>query len=122
MNMSGGGSGRWSGQGRVYEMAYTNGGENYYKIGYTARDPNERLQEVQRDEKNYNISLVGSVKANEMRGAETAAQQAAKSIGLVKDPNRGGATDWFIGPATQQQVLDAIRPAVYYHNAKNKIS
>ena len=34
--MSGGGSGRWSGPGRVYGMAYTNGGENFYKIGCTA--------------------------------------------------------------------------------------
>ena len=120
LNMIGGGSGRWSGPGRVYSMAYTDGGENFYKIGYTARDPNERLREVQRGENNYNICLVGSVKANEMRGAETAAQQAAIGIGLAKDPNRGGATDWFTGPATQQQVLDAVRPAVYYHNARNK--
>ena len=57
-----------------------------------------------------------------MRGAETAAQQAAMKIGLAKDPNRGGATDWFTDPATQQQILDAVRPAVHNHNAKNKIT
>jgi hypothetical protein len=111
-----GGAGRWSGEGCVYVM---NDGNNY-KIGCTSKDPNARLKEIQRSEGNNNITLVGSVKANEMRGAETAAQQAAIASGLVKDSSRGGATDWFIGSLTPQQVLAVVRPAVYNHNTKNK--
>jgi hypothetical protein len=64
--------------------------------------------------------LIGSVNANEMNGAETAAQKAAIANGLVKDPARAGATDWFIGSLTPQQVLAVVRPAVDEHNAKNK--
>ena len=116
----GGAAGRWNGPGRVYEMMYSENENNYYKIG-CAKDPNTRLQEIQKHEGNYNISLINSVKANQMNGAETAAQNAAVSrLGLVKDPSRGGATDWFMGAATPEQVLGAIRPAVYTHNARNK--
>jgi hypothetical protein len=93
---------------------------NNYKIGCTSRDPEKRLKEIQRLEKNNDITLVGSVKANEMNGAETAAQEALKESGFVKDPARGGATDWFIGSSTPEQVLDQIRPPIYNHNAKNK--
>ena len=108
------GAGRRSGEGCVYVM---NVGNNY-KIGCTSRDPNARLKEIQRSEGNNNITLVGSVKANEMNGAETAAQQAAIASGLVKDSSRGGATDWFIGSLTPQQVLAVVRPAVYNHNRR----
>jgi hypothetical protein len=57
-----------------------------------------------------------------MRGAETAAQQAAITKGFVKDPARGGATDCRLtgNSMTPEQVLAAVRPAVYNHNAKNK--
>ncbi len=109
-------AGRWKGLGRVYVMT---DGSNY-KIGCTSRDPNDRLKEIKRDEGNDAITLVDSVKANEMNGAETAAQVAVKAKGLVKDPARGGATDWFIGSLTPEQVLNAVKPAVYNHNAKNK--
>lgn len=58
--------------------------------------------------------------ANEMRGAETAGQQAAKQLGLVKDSSRGVATDWFVGSSTKREVFVAVQQAVYKHNAKNK--
>jgi hypothetical protein len=124
VNQEGGAAGSAFGKGCVYVMTYTKeiihhsyGTEeiiNYYKIGCTSRDPNLRLQEIQRSEGNPDIILVGSVKANEMNGAETAAQKAAIEIGLVKDPARGGATDWFI--FTSQRVLDVVRQAVSNHN------
>ena len=117
---TGGGSGRWTGLGRVYVMTYTENRENNYKIGCTSKAPEERLKEIQTNEQNKNITLVGSVKANEMRGAETAGQQAAVLQGLTKDPSRGRATDWFVGSLTQREVLDAVRQGVYKHNAKNK--
>ena len=85
---------------------------------HSSRDPNLRLQEIQRSEGNPAITLIGSVNANEMNGAETAAQQAAIANGLVKDPARGGATDWFIGSLTPQQVLDVVREAVDEHNRR----
>ncbi len=113
-------SGRWKGPGCVYVMTYMEDGTTYYKIGYTSRDPKDRLKEIQRDEGNDAITLVGSVKANEMNRAETAAQEAVKAKGLVKDPARGTATDWFKGSLTPAEVLDAVRNAVYKHNAKNK--
>jgi hypothetical protein len=92
---------------------------NNYKIGCTSQEPNARLQQIQRSEGNPAITLVGSVKANEMRGAETAAQQAAITKGFVKDPARGGATDWLTGNSmTPEQVLAAVRPAVYNHNRR----
>jgi hypothetical protein len=95
---------------------------NYYKIGCTSRDPNLRLQEIQRSERKLGnlaaITLIGSVNANEMNGAETAAQQAAIANGLVRDPARGGATDWFFGLLTPQQVLDVVRQAVDEHNRR----
>ena len=108
-------SGSAFGLGCVYVMSYTHY-RTYYKIGCTSRDPNLRLQEIQRSEGNPAIMLVGFVKANEMNGAETAAQQAAIANGLVKDPARGGATDWFIGSLAPQQVLAVVRQAVYNHN------
>jgi hypothetical protein len=114
VNQEGGAAGSAFGKGCVYVMRYKEGTTNYYKIGCTSRDPNLRLQEIQRSEGNPDIILVGSVKANEMNGAETAAQKAAIEIGLVKDPARGGATDWFI--FTSQRVLDVVRQAVSNHN------
>ncbi|CAB4019836.1 Hypothetical predicted protein [Paramuricea clavata] len=106
------------GPGCVYVMSYTHYRTNYYKIGCTSRDPNLRLKEIQRSEGNPAIMLVGFVNANEMNGAETAAQQAVIANGLVKDPARGGATDWFIGSLTPQQVLDVVRRAVYNYNRR----
>ena len=107
------------GEGRVYVMTYKKDRTKYYKIG-CSKDPDARLKQIRSHESNYAISLVGSVKANEMNRAETAAQEAVKAIGLVKDRARGTATDWFIGSLTSAQVLDAVRNAVYRHNARNR--
>ena len=107
------------GPGSVYVMAYTSSRANYYKIGCTSRNPNVRMREVQRGEKNP-IWLVDSVQAKEMNGAETAAHNALKAKGLVKDSNRGGATDWFTGLLTPQQVFDVVKAAVIEHNASQK--
>ena len=111
----GGAAGRWSGQGYVYVMHYfdTYGLTHHYKIGCTSRDPNIRLEEIKRQERNYFITLIGSVPANEMNSAETAAQKAVERIGLVKDPSRGGATDWFVSQSfTPEQVFGVVMQAV----------
>ncbi|CAB4019837.1 Hypothetical predicted protein [Paramuricea clavata] len=119
VNQVGGAAGSAFGKGCVYVMTYTVRDRrktiNYYKIGCTSREPNVRLQEIQDSEIN-NITLVGSVTAKKMNGAETAAQNAVKVEGLVKDPARGGATDWFKGSLTPQKVLDVVRTAVDSHN------
>ena len=109
----GGAAGRWSGQGYVYVMHYFDGLTRHYKIGCTSRDPNIRLEEIKRQERNYFITLIGSVPANEMNSAETAAQKAVERIGLVKDPSRGGATDWFVSQSfTPEQVFGVVMQAV----------
>ena len=116
----GGASGSASGPGHVYVMTYNRAGSNYYKIGCTSRDPNVRLAEIRRREQNDDITLVGSVQANEMNTAETAAQEAVKSqLRLEKDPERGGATDWFIGTLLARQVFDVVQSAVQRHNASH---
>ena len=104
------------GEGCVYVMTYTRGRTTYYKIGCTSRDPKVRLKEIQRNEGIDAITLVDSVPAKEMNGAETAAQEAVKAIGLRKDPARGGATDWFIGSLTSAEVFEAVKRAVKRHN------
>ena len=112
-------AGRWSGQGYVYVMHYFGTGlMHHYKIGCTSRDPEVRLAEIKRNEGNYFITLIGSVPANEMNSAETAAQKAVERIGLVKDPSRGGATDWFVSQSfTPEQVFGVVMQAVNEHNA-----
>jgi predicted GIY-YIG superfamily endonuclease len=52
-----GAAGSASGSGRVYVMKDAG---NNYKIGCTSRDPEKRLKEIQRLEKNNDITLVGS--------------------------------------------------------------
>lgn len=119
MDLQGGAVGRWFGAGRVYVMHYYDiYGTHHYKIGCTSRNPNVRLAEIQRNEGNYYITLVGSIQANEMNSAETAAQEAVKEIGMVKDPSRGGATDWFVSWwFTPEQVFGVVMEAVQEHNA-----
>jgi hypothetical protein len=126
----GGAAGRWVGPGVVYVMTYTytyryyidfglfDQTTKYYKIGCTSRDPEIRLKEVERKERKHRgndsitIELLGFVHADEMRTAETIAQQHAKeTLHLKKDRSRGNATDWFTGDATGQQVLDAVGEA-----------
>ena len=119
-SLRGAGVGRWFGEGRVYVMVYKRS-NSYYKIGCTSRAPEERLEEIRDNEENQNIVLVGSVKALEMNSAETAGQRAVQRIGLVKDPSRGGATDWFIDQKRSrkpEEVFQVVRGAVYRANAQ----
>ena len=116
----GGGAGWAFGPGRVYVMEDT--ASNSYKIGCTSREPETRLQEIRRGENNQNINLVSSVKANEMNSAETAAQRAVQRMGLVKDPSRGGATDWHNaekGSTKPEEVSNAVKHAVYGANRRH---
>ena len=117
--MQGGAVGPWFGSGCVYVMHYCDiYGTDLYKIGCTGRDPEVRLAEIKRNEGNYFITLVGSIQANEIYSAETAAQKAVKEIGMVKDPSRGGATDWFVSRSfTPEQVFGVVVQAVMEHNA-----
>ena len=117
----GGGAGRWNDEGRVYLMHQKVKGKENYKIG-CSEDPTKRLREIQRTERNKTIKLLRSVKANKMRDAETAAQEAVKKIGLKKDSSRGRATDWFEGSPrhSQEEIETIIRNAVYRNNRQNK--
>ena len=52
-----------------------------------------------------------------MNGAERAAQNAVVTqLGAVKDPSRGGATDWFILRSLPENVWPVIEEAVESHN------
>ena len=92
-----------NGPGWVCVMTYTHPDTEtkYYKIGRTSRDPEKRLKEVESGERqhteNVNIimTLVGFTHANQMRDAQTAAQEAVVNI-LVIDPERQQPHDWFI--------------------------
>ena len=52
-----------------------------------------------------------------MNRAETAAQKNVMQLGLIKDPERGGATDWFMGMLSPHEVMGAVVNAVQVHNA-----
>ncbi|CAB3996667.1 Hypothetical predicted protein [Paramuricea clavata] len=121
INQIGGGAGRWNGEGRVYLMRQKARRKGNYKIG-CSDDPTKRLREIQKTERNKNIKLLRSVKANKMRDAETAAQEAVKKLGLKKDSSRGRATDWFEGSSrhSQEEIETVIRNAVYRNNRQNK--
>ena len=123
MAQRGGAAGRWFGPGNVYLIHDPL--VSAYKIGCT-NNPDRRLAEVRRNENNQNLQLFDYIQANERNRAETAAQQAVRqSLGLVKDPTRGGATDWFVpGPqsvyVTPQQVFTVATQAVIEHNRQQK--
>ena len=114
-------AGRWNGEGKVYIMLKKESGKKYYKIG-CSEDPYERLGEIQDDENDRSIKLIQETKATKMRDAEAAAQQAAEKLGFKKDPERGGATDWFKAPArfSEKKLKRAVQKAVYACNRRNK--
>ena len=100
--------------GYVYVM---HAGGNY-KIG-CSKNPEESLREIQQEEKNDSIELVKHFRADVMNGAKTAAQEAVqKNLGVVKDPERGGATDWFVGNdnVTLKEICKVVEDAVMEHN------
>ena len=109
-----------NGPGWVYVLTYTSGNTKYYKIGCTSRDPEKRLEEIQRNERERKksnriiITLVGFAHVDHRRNGEAAAQQAVGNI-LKKDPNRKLPTDWFIDNTNPRQelniILDKVRSA-----------
>ena len=116
MEQSGGAAGRWSGQGFVYHMTCTGNRTRYHKIGCSIH-PAERLDQIRRQEQNPNITLHNSVWTNDMNGAETAAQNAfVAQMGAVKDPSRGGATDWYIKRRRPEHIWPVIYQTVQNYN------
>ena len=96
-----------------------------FKIGYTT-DLTRRFGDVQREGGNQNVQLLDCVLANEENGAERAAQRAViERLGLVRDPDRGNATDWLVPGhnnfnVTPLQVFTVVKQAVQEHNPVNE--
>lgn len=119
MNQRGGAAGSAFGQGYVYVMKNTTRGD--FKIGCTRRKPKVRRTELQNKEEFRcdNIKLLGYIKAKEMNRAETAGQNAVReNLRMVKDPERGNATDWFkkTKRVTNKVILATVKDAVKQHN------
>jgi len=114
--MSGGSAGSATGEGFVYVMK--NGQQ--FKFG-CSKDPDERLKQIRSQEGHEDTTLVEKFSADQMRDAETAAQQAVKDkLGMTKVART--ATDWFNNPnnATEKEIIEVVKRAVSSHNRKNK--
>lgn len=121
-NQIGGSAGRWTGPGNVYLAEQPEGRKRkskLVKIG-CSKDLKRRLKQIQRTERNPGIKYMASMKANQMRRAETAAQKALANKGCVKDKTRGGATDWFRCSLPREKIKKTARRAVYRDNRSRK--
>ena len=106
-------------EGYVYVMTYTDKGTYYFKIS-SSKDPQSSLQQVQREERNSSIRLVGQVQADEMPAAEKATKDLFLERGLLPDTRRGPGTDWYkTGLHCQdRQFMTVLREAVFKDNAR----
>ncbi|KAL3857226.1 hypothetical protein ACJMK2_011918 [Sinanodonta woodiana] len=105
--MAAGAAGRHKGQGYVYVMEDEN--QKRVKIG-CSRDPERRAIQI-------GATLIDYIEADEMNGAETAAQHAVENELKMEKVERC-ATDWYKLPkgVTSRDVLMVVKRAVKKHN------